>query len=347
MHGEGCWSTVVCRPTERAALGLSEDSEWLLQCRLPIGHRGNHATDASTRPRHDRRLWLEWNDFDNRAQSLIERNPCAVPSPDGNRCVYFAGHGGAHFFAPSNGHAPSVMTGAGTGNQHRPAPAASTQVPPTPPATRPAGPPQRAGSHRLPDSHQPAPPAVPPAPETREAAEPVYRGGRRASNAEAPAPDGSPTTEGYQGRRHRPEVAGVEQTADGETSGRHGGGHAAPEPPDLPDAASAAQHAVSDVPGQHTAPEAPSQHTAPEAPSQHTAPEAPSQHTAQDAPGHHSAPEVPSAGSGTGAVSRPTIGTAEPGTDSGLPDTARRAAISEALGEVAAALAKLAAALRA
>ena len=117
MNGEGCWSTVVCRPAERVALGLSSESEWLLQCRLGIGHGGNHATDASVRPRHDRRLWLEWNDFDNRAQSLIERNPCPVPSPEGAGCVFFAGHGGPHFYARTNGHVPSAMS-AGQGGHH-------------------------------------------------------------------------------------------------------------------------------------------------------------------------------------------------------------------------------------
>lgn len=113
MNSEGCWSTVVCSADERRALGLASTSEWLLQCRLAAGHRGNHATDASTRPRADRRLWLEWNDVDSHAQSLIERNPCPVPSPDGARCIFFHGHGGPHFYARSNGHAPTAMSGQG------------------------------------------------------------------------------------------------------------------------------------------------------------------------------------------------------------------------------------------
>ncbi|MFE0748655.1 hypothetical protein [Gordonia sp. NPDC058843] len=189
MNGEGCWSTVVCRPAERAALGLSGDSDWLLQCRLAIGHRGNHATDASTHPRHDRRLWLEWNDFDDRAQSLIERNPCPVPSPEGAACVFFAGHGGPHFYARSNGHAPSVMTGAGAPNPQVVAP--DRAVDPL------RQPPPRMGSHRLPDSHPAASlPAQPSAPVEPDPYAP-YRGGRRSTNVEPMA------AEDYQGRRHR------------------------------------------------------------------------------------------------------------------------------------------------
>ncbi|MGV9709442.1 hypothetical protein ACWDTI_02085 [Gordonia sp. NPDC003424] len=108
MNGEGCWSTVVCTQSERVALGVADRAEWLLKCRLTVGHGGNHATDASTRPRRDRRLWLEWNDFDDRAQSLIERKPCTVRSEVGAHCLFFEGHGGLHMYAPSNGHAPSL-----------------------------------------------------------------------------------------------------------------------------------------------------------------------------------------------------------------------------------------------
>ncbi|GAA1481974.1 hypothetical protein GCM10009624_24140 [Gordonia sinesedis] len=111
MNSEGCWSTVVVTAHEQQALGLSGTSEWIQQCRLAVGHRGNHATDASTFPRHDRRMWLEWNDRDSHAQSLIQRNPCPVPSPEGAACVFFHGHGGPHFYARSNGHAPSAMSG--------------------------------------------------------------------------------------------------------------------------------------------------------------------------------------------------------------------------------------------
>ncbi|MCK8616007.1 hypothetical protein [Gordonia sp. C13] len=258
MNGEGCWSTVVCRPTERAALGLSGDSDWLLQCRLAIGHRGNHATDASTHPRHDRRLWLEWNDFDDRAQSLIERNPCPVPSPEGVGCVFFVGHGGPHFFAHSNGHAPSVMTGAGAGNHQRPAPGPG-RTGPQPPTPNP----QRMGSHRLPDSHQPpTPPVTEPSSEPAHGATPEpppesgYRGGRRSTNAEPVV------SEDYHGRRHRSDapsqdVSGpaVPSTAAPDTAGPGPApvnpvtpAHAAPALPDVSPSEGAVVHPVG-VPG--------------------------------------------------------------------------------------------------
>ena len=105
MDGAGCWSTVVCTPAERASLGLTAQSEWLLRCRLAAGHQGNHATDATNHPRTDRRLWLEWNDFDDHAQSLIERNPCRFSNEYGMGCLFFEGHGGPHYVAPTNGHA--------------------------------------------------------------------------------------------------------------------------------------------------------------------------------------------------------------------------------------------------
>ncbi|MGJ0118805.1 hypothetical protein ACQ7HM_06325 [Williamsia sp. MIQD14] len=109
MH-DGCWSTVICTGAERSALGDTTDTGWVLGCRLSIGHRGDHATDAEVVPRFDRRLWLEWNDRDQHAQSLIDRNPCSAPG----RCMLFEGHGGDHWFAPVNGHAPSV----GGGRRH-------------------------------------------------------------------------------------------------------------------------------------------------------------------------------------------------------------------------------------
>ncbi|MCX6468932.1 MAG: hypothetical protein NTW76_06415 [Corynebacteriales bacterium] len=109
MH-DGCWSTVICTGAERSALGDTTDTGWVLGCRLSIGHRGDHATDAEVLPRFDRRLWLEWNDRDQHAQSLIDRNPCTSPG----RCMLFEGHGGDHWFAPANGHAPSV----GGGRRH-------------------------------------------------------------------------------------------------------------------------------------------------------------------------------------------------------------------------------------
>lgn len=133
MNRDGCWSTVVVNADERRALGLANSSVWILQCRLASGHPGNHATDASTMPRNDRRLWLEWNDLESRAQSLIERNPCPVPSPQGTPCVFFHGHGGPHFYAVSNGHVPTAMSQPPSSNGRTP-------TSPRPPAGSPAGP---------------------------------------------------------------------------------------------------------------------------------------------------------------------------------------------------------------
>lgn len=202
MTSEGCWSTVVCSPAERETLGLTGQSEWLLACRLAAGHLGNHATDASPRPRSDRRLWLEWNDFDDRAQSLIERNPCPVTSSYGVPCVFFHGHGGAHFYAPSNGHAPTVSAGRslpehgvperggpglGGPGLRRIAPRDDRLPPP---------------AHQLPAQQPPAsPPPVSPPPASQASQDGLdataYRGGRRSTDAEpvrdAPA---------YRGRRH-------------------------------------------------------------------------------------------------------------------------------------------------
>ncbi|MBA5848141.1 hypothetical protein [Gordonia amicalis] len=312
MNGEGCWSTVVCRPTERAALGLSGESDWLLQCRLAIGHRGNHATDASTHPRHDRRLWLEWNDFDDRAQSLIERNPCPVPSPEGVGCVFFVGHGGPHFYAHSNGHAPSVMSRAG--NQQRPTPGperTSGSQPPNPQS-------QRMGSHRLPDSHQPAPsppPAEAPSPEPvhgsspASAPGPAYRGGRRSTNAEPLV------SEDYHGRRHRsgaPDQGGPARVAPNP---------AAANPP-VPNTKTPNPPAPNPVASTHAAPALPDM------------------------------PQIAPARAGEGGVP-PRAGTVGPSPQVDAADehseseAARRAAINAALDEVAVALARLAAALRA
>ncbi|MBE7162427.1 MAG: hypothetical protein INR72_14385 [Williamsia herbipolensis] len=108
MVHDGCWSTVICTEAERAALGETSVGGWVLNCRLSIGHRGDHASDAEMVPRFDRRLWIQWNDTDAHAQSLIERNPCSAPAV--SPCMLFEGHPGAHWFAPSNGHAPRPAT---------------------------------------------------------------------------------------------------------------------------------------------------------------------------------------------------------------------------------------------
>ncbi|WP_299569352.1 hypothetical protein [uncultured Williamsia sp.] len=120
MVHDGCWSTVICTEAERAALGDTSVGGWVVNCRLSIGHRGDHASDAEMVPRFDRRLWIQWNDAAAHAQSLIERNPCSAPAV--TPCMLFEGHPGAHWFAPSNGHAP------------RPAPPSPPPAPPASPA---------------------------------------------------------------------------------------------------------------------------------------------------------------------------------------------------------------------
>ncbi|MGC5247097.1 hypothetical protein ACPXB3_09275 [Gordonia sp. DT219] len=216
MDSEGCWSTVVSSAAERRALGLPESAGWMLECRLSGGHRGNHATDGSLGPRGDRRLWLEWNDFDPRAQSLIERNPCPVHSAENAPCRYFYGHPGLHVYARSNGHAPSAMSGmAAGGHGHAPAGPHTTSPAPGPeysttrggthgPSTGdlPVSGVGARGSHRMPETSQsearqpeirrpetPPPPAAP----TGES----YRGGRRSTDSTPPG-----DLPAYRGRRH-------------------------------------------------------------------------------------------------------------------------------------------------
>ena len=125
MVHDGCWSTVICTEAERAALGETSVGGWVLNCRLSIGHRGDHASDAEQIPRFDRRLWIQWNDADAHAQSLIERNPCSAPAVA--PCMLFEGHPGAHWFAPSNGHAPRPAQSPGPAPST--SPAQSTDIP--------------------------------------------------------------------------------------------------------------------------------------------------------------------------------------------------------------------------
>lgn len=275
MNGEGCWSTVVCTPAERAALGLTGDSEWLLHCRLAAGHSGNHATDASPYPRSDRRLWLEWNDFDDRAQSLIERNPCTVHSLQGAPCLYFESHGGPHYFAQSNGHATPHRPRNGqsvTGRTNRSASpfrpphpdqldrTTDAEVPRVRPTTPPAPAPQVSPNQ---NPHVPMGAAtgeraiVDPAQEPEAemsgahagAGHESYRGGRRSTGAEPPpaAP--------FAGSRHRMPDAGEASTPPAippkaPAAGPHVMGHPQstglpPAPRDLQDSAIAA--ALSDI----------------------------------------------------------------------------------------------------
>ena len=235
MDGAGCWSTVVCTPAERAALGLTAQSEWLLRCRLAAGHPGNHATDASSHPRTDRRLWLEWNDFDDRAQSLIERNPCRFVNEYGLGCLFFEGHGGPHYVAPTNGHAKPRPT---------PPPAPSAPMPAAP--MHPAGP-SSGERHVLPrhdrqprsgvmptqpppmpghlppgEQFRPPPPQQPYAPPGRHAPMPQSAPFPQPPPAPSPRPPavsagpafGEPSVVGY------PQDPGAE-TVDAQVAGRH------------------------------------------------------------------------------------------------------------------------------
>ncbi len=103
-----CWSTAICTESERHALGLAPDGEWLLTCRLSDGHTGDHATDASMRPRNDRRTWLTWND--RAIHRLLDQPPCAMRSRSGVQCLLFAAHGGMHYYGVPNQAGPRSAT---------------------------------------------------------------------------------------------------------------------------------------------------------------------------------------------------------------------------------------------
>lgn len=210
MNSEGCWSTVMSSNADRRALGLPASAGWMLQCQLGVGHRGNHATDGGAYPRTDRRFWLEWNDLDSRAQSLIERNPCPVRSAENVGCRYFHGHPGTHAFAWSNGHVPTAMSPTAASGRYEGTPSVQPRLvaPESPVASVRTGtstgdlPVMAAGAsgaHRLPDhrvaggnaqqtsmQHEPAP-----------SESGSYRGGRRSTGAD-PRDDLPP----YLGRRH-------------------------------------------------------------------------------------------------------------------------------------------------
>ena len=186
MNGAGCWSTVVCTPEERARLGLANDLQWLVHCRLAVGHSGNHATDASDHPRSDRRLWLEWNDFDTQAQSLIERNPCSARSLTGAHCLFFEAHGGPHFYATGNGHAPTAIAAASGNGQAGGGPAGGRSTGTGPINTGPGAGGPGAGSAGAPSGPLPGD---------------GYRGGRRSTNMEPPVVEGA-SMDGLERRRH-------------------------------------------------------------------------------------------------------------------------------------------------
>lgn len=91
-----CWSTAICSESERRSLGLASDGEWLLTCRLSDGHSGDHATDASMRPRQDRRTWLMWDDRS--VHRVTSRDACPMRSRTGAPCLLFIAHGGMHYY---------------------------------------------------------------------------------------------------------------------------------------------------------------------------------------------------------------------------------------------------------
>ena len=105
-----CWSTAICSESERRSLGLASDGEWLLTCRLSDGHAGDHATDASMRPRQDRRAWLMWDDRS--VHRVTSRDACPMYSHAGAPCLLFIAHGGMHYYgAPAQPGLHSVPSG--------------------------------------------------------------------------------------------------------------------------------------------------------------------------------------------------------------------------------------------
>lgn len=124
MNVEGCWSTVICNASERAAVGY-QGKDWALQCRLSSGHDGHHATDGDRGAAPVRRRWLEWTDFSEYPHSLLERDPCDVVGRGGEPCQFYLGHGGLHFYAPAAPRpreepAPPQDTAGAQLNGHRP-----------------------------------------------------------------------------------------------------------------------------------------------------------------------------------------------------------------------------------
>ncbi|WAC53633.1 hypothetical protein [Gordonia sp. SL306] len=345
MNGEGCWSTVVCTPAERAALGLTGQSEWLLHCRLAAGHQGNHATDASIRPRADRRLWLEWNDFDDHAQSLIERNPCSVRSPQGAACLYFESHGGAHFFAPSNGHAPTAVRGPqpATGQAPAQGPGQSGEIPrpmprPGPPASRPpAHPgqvPQQPDRMRMTtDTHIPVVRTATPESANQESAaqgspsqDAARTGGRPASRPAAPV-SGAHANAGGRHDGYRPGRRSTDAEPPAPSGPRPGSRHRMPDATD-----SGTPQPPRSPAGPPPAGPPPNPTPPPASPPPHTP--KPEQKTEQE-----SQPTDSSATSDHAAGMRATSSTPAPGRGD--------ADLAAALSEVAAALENLAAAVRA
>ena len=96
-----CWSTVIAAADTHAAFGEAPDNGWVQRCRLGSGHSGIHASDAGVGPSGGLRFWLQWSEDDD-AHRLTELESCPVADGRDLACVYFAGHGGPHRFAPTS-----------------------------------------------------------------------------------------------------------------------------------------------------------------------------------------------------------------------------------------------------
>ncbi|WP_143965874.1 hypothetical protein [Gordonia zhaorongruii] len=95
MSGGRCWSSIVATQSERAALELGHEDEWLVGCVLREGHPGAHASDGH-QIHHGRRRWLVWGDFARGTQALRDEDPCPVQELDGAHCLFYFGHSGQH-----------------------------------------------------------------------------------------------------------------------------------------------------------------------------------------------------------------------------------------------------------
>ena len=207
MNGAGCWSTVVCTPKS------APSSVWPTTCSGSCIAGWPSGTPVTTPPTPaitaiDRGLWLGWNDFDTQAQSLIERNPCSARSLTGAHCLFFEAHGGPHFYATGNRHAPTAIAAASvTGRRAVVRPVADLR--------------HRADQYRT--GRRWARCGFAGAPSGPLPGD-GYRGGRRSTNMEPPVVEGA-SMDGLE-RRHRcPEPRAhrpAPQSGPGSSSRRHG-----------------------------------------------------------------------------------------------------------------------------
>ncbi|MFT4088455.1 MAG: hypothetical protein QM658_15135 [Gordonia sp. (in: high G+C Gram-positive bacteria)] len=129
MSDEHCWSSIVSSAADRAALRLPQSGGWLLNCDLPPGHIGLHASDGGHGP-VGRRPWLFWADYARTADGVREVDPCSGRAGQAV-CEMFAGHPGAHRFpapvrppapvhVPQRSHAASSYDDYVSGSFHAP-----------------------------------------------------------------------------------------------------------------------------------------------------------------------------------------------------------------------------------